>query len=47
MRVEIDATKPTANGYFVSEGISAGDRIVVSAAGQLLAKELGGGAEPD
>jgi len=47
LRVEIDATKPTANGYFVSAGIGAGDQIVVTAAGQLLAKELGAGAEPD
>jgi hypothetical protein len=47
VRVEIDATKPTANGYFVSEGIKAGDQIVVTSVGQLLAKELGGGAEPD
>jgi hypothetical protein len=47
VRVEIDATKPTANGYFVSASISAGDQIVVTAAGQLLAKELGAGAEPD
>jgi hypothetical protein len=47
VRVEIDAAKPTANGYFVSESISAGDQIVVTAAGQLLATELGAGAEPD
>jgi hypothetical protein len=47
VRIEIDATKPTANGYFVSEGISAGEPIVVTSAGQLLAKELGAGAEPD
>ncbi len=46
-RVEIDATKPTANGYFVSEAVGAGDQIVVTAAGQLLATELGAGAEPD
>jgi len=47
VRIAIDATQPTTNGYFVSEGISGGDRIVVTAAGQLLAKELGAGAEPD
>jgi hypothetical protein len=47
VRVEIDATKPTADGYFVSAGIGAGDQIVVTAAGQLLAKELGAGAEAD
>jgi hypothetical protein len=47
VRIAIDATQPTTNGYFVSEGISGGDRIVVTAAGQLLAKELGAGAQPD
>jgi hypothetical protein len=47
VRVEIDATRPAADGYFVSAGIGAGDAIVVTAAGQLLAKELGAGAEPD
>jgi hypothetical protein len=47
VRVEIDATKPAADGYFVSAGIGAGEQIVVTAAGQLLAKELGAGAEPD
>jgi len=46
-RVEIDATKPTANGYFVSEGVGAGDPIVITAAGQLLAQELAASAEPD
>jgi hypothetical protein len=46
-RVEIDTSTPVADGYFVKEGIAAGDNIVTSAAGQLLAKETGAAAEPD
>jgi hypothetical protein len=40
VRTEIDTSMPTAEGYFVKEGVSAGDKIVISAAGQLLAREL-------
>ena len=47
VRNEIDTSRPTADGYFVTEGISAGDKIVVTAAGQLLAQETNSGAEPD
>jgi len=46
-RVEIDTSKVTVDGYFVTEGVSAGDKIVTAAAGQLLAKETGSSAEPD
>jgi hypothetical protein len=46
-RIEIDTTKPTADGYFVTEGVAAGDKIVTTSAGQLLAKESASGAEPD
>lgn len=46
-RIEIDTTKPTSEGYFVTEGISAGDKVVTTSAGQLLAKESASGAEPD
>ena len=46
-RIEIDTTKPTSDGYFVSEGVSAGDKVVTTSAGQLLAKESASGAEPD
>jgi hypothetical protein len=31
----------------VTEGIKPGDKIAVTAASQLLAKELGGSEEPD
>jgi hypothetical protein len=46
-RVEIDTGRPTADGYFVTDGIAAGDKVVTAAAGQLLAKESGSGSEPD
>jgi hypothetical protein len=46
-RVELDTSRPTADGYFVTEGVDAGDKVVTAAAGQLLAKESGSTAEPD
>jgi len=46
-RVEIDAGRPVSGGYFVSDGVKAGEKIVSSAAGQLLAKELGTESESD
>jgi hypothetical protein len=46
-RVELDTSRPTADGYFVTEGVGAGDKVVTAAAGQLLAKESGSAAEPD
>lgn len=46
-RVEVDTTKPTAGGYFVSRGVAPGSRVVTRAAGQLLAKETGSSAEPE
>jgi hypothetical protein len=46
-RTEIETSKPTSDGYFVSRGIAVGDKIVTAAAGQLLAKETGSAAEPD
>jgi hypothetical protein len=46
-RVELDTGKPTSEGYFVTAGVAAGDKVVTAAAGQLLAKETGSAAEPD
>ncbi len=46
-RIEIDIARPTADGYFVTEGVAAGDKVVTAAAGQLLAKESGSGSESD
>jgi hypothetical protein len=47
VRTEFDPGRPTADGYFVKEGISAGDRIVTHAAGQLLARETNPSKEPE
>jgi hypothetical protein len=47
VKTEIDAGKPVADGYFVTAGVKAGNEIVVTAVGQLLAKESGSAAEPD
>lgn len=47
VRTEIDTARPTAEGYFVTGGVGAGDKVVTAAAGQLLAKESNSGAEPD
>ena len=46
-RTEVDIDKPTAGGYVVFDRIARGDKLVVSAAGQLLAQETNSGAEPD
>jgi hypothetical protein len=47
VRTEFDPGRPTPDGYFVKEGISAGDKIVTAAAGQLLARESNPSAEPE
>jgi hypothetical protein len=46
-RSEIDTARPVPEGYFVTEGIAAGDKVVIAAAGQLLARESNSGAEPE
>ena len=46
-RIEIDTGRPTSDGYFVTDGVAAGDKVVTAAAGQLLAKESASGSEPD
>lgn len=43
VRIEIEASMPTDEGYFVREGIAAGAQVVTTSAGQLLARELGAG----
>jgi hypothetical protein len=47
LKTEIDAGRPVTEGYFVTDGVKAGDEIAVTAVGQLLAKESGSAAEPD
>lgn len=39
-RVAFDSSRPLGDGYFVAEGIAAGDDVVTTAAGLLLAREL-------
>jgi hypothetical protein len=36
---QINTDRPVADGYFVTEGIAAGDKVVTTAAGLLLARE--------
>ncbi|MFI4889745.1 MAG: hypothetical protein ACHQIL_04360 [Steroidobacterales bacterium] len=47
VRAQIDTHQPLADGYFMHEGISAGDLIVTEAAGMLLAREMNSGAATD
>jgi hypothetical protein len=47
VRTQLDPGRPTPDGYFVKEGISAGDRIVTASAGQLLARESNPSTEPE
>jgi len=47
VRTEIDPSRPTPDGYFVKEGVSVGDRIVIAAAGQLLAREMNPSTEAE
>ena len=47
VRTELDPSRPTPDGYFMKEGISPGDKIVVAAAGQLLARETNPSTEAE
>jgi hypothetical protein len=47
VRTELDTSRPVPEGYFVTEGIAPGDKVVTAAAGQLLARETNSGAEPE
>lgn len=47
VRRELDTSMPTAEGYFVREGFSAGDQVVTSGVGQLLARETNPSTEAD
>jgi hypothetical protein len=46
-RSEIDTARPVPEGYFVTEGVAAGDKVVTAGAGQLLARESNSGAEAE
>jgi len=47
VKSEIDTARPVPEGYFVTEGVAAGDKVVTAAAGQLLARESNSGSEPE
>jgi hypothetical protein len=47
VRRQINPDRPVSDGYFVAEGISAGEKIVTTAAGLLLAHETNPSTEAD
>lgn len=47
VRTQIDTSRPVTEGYVATEGIAAGDKIVTTAAAQLLAAESKTDSEPD
>ena len=46
-RTEIGVDKPLHGGYFVTQGVAAGDKVVIRGAGLLLAQESNSGAGAD
>lgn len=46
-RVPIDASRPIPGGYFVKEGIAAGESVVMASAGLLLARETNPSTEAE
>jgi hypothetical protein len=46
-RVAMDVSHPLSDGYFVAAGVVAGDAIVTSAAGLLLAREINPSTEAE
>jgi hypothetical protein len=47
MRVAVDISRPVNGGYFVSEGVAAGDAVVTAGAGLLLARETNPSTEAE
>jgi hypothetical protein len=47
VRTAIDNSKPFENGYVVTQGVKAGDKVVIQGAAQLLAQESNSGADAD
>jgi hypothetical protein len=47
VRALVDTSRPLEGGFFVTDGVKAGDAIVTSAAGLLLARELNPGTEAE
>jgi hypothetical protein len=47
LRREVATDRPVGDGYVVTQGIAAGDRVVTAAAGLLLAREMNPNTEAD
>lgn len=47
LRTEIDTHRPWEGGYFLTEGVKAGDNVVTKGAAQLLAQESNSGGDAD
>lgn len=47
VRTALDVSLPTADGYFVREGVSAGAKVVIKGAGQLLAYQVNPAKDAD
>jgi hypothetical protein len=47
LRVEVNTDRPMAGGYVVTNGVNAGDKVVRSAAGLLLARETNSDTDAD
>ena len=47
VRREISTDRPVVGGYFVTDGVAAGDKVVTAAAGLLLARETNPSTEAD
>jgi hypothetical protein len=47
VKTEIDAGRAFEDGYFVTEGVKVGDKVVVKGTAQLLAQESNSGADAD
>jgi hypothetical protein len=47
VKTQISSEKPFENGYVVTQGVKAGDKVVIKGAAQLLAQESNSGADAD
>jgi hypothetical protein len=47
VKTPIDTGKPFENGYVVTQGVNAGDKVVTQGAAQLLAQESNSGGDAD
>jgi hypothetical protein len=47
VRFEFDPSVPVSGGYFVTQGLKAGDKVVIAAVGILLARELNPSTEAE